>query len=304
MNDHTGIEHDITIEKETGDIPYHDQDGYADDPDERSPEGMKHVGQAQQYAKYYVYRERGYDTLDVDKNPDRLLHAAIIVAALSTNAFEDHFGDLYRQLKSHNTDQEPVVHVEDDVREDTFFVYAKEIYLGLEDEELAELATSLTDEDVIAYLQDAAELLESEPTGSVGLLEKFPSLAEEYDLEGFIDETDPEQWIRATPTVYPRWRIGKGIHQDPDQLPDIDDDPDCRLEIVPYDPDSIEDLQEYVVQHIKCQIRDCFVHMGMVPPEPFHVQGPGADINTMQFQRYDFLQPYHDPDADIDWESV
>ncbi|QCW04056.1 hypothetical protein [Natrinema pallidum] len=301
--DNNGEEHLIEMEMD-GEIYHHNQDAYADDPDKRSSEGKKHVGHAARYAKYHVYRERGYDTFDVSENPDRLLQTAIIVGALSREEFEEYFGDLYQQLKSHGTDQDPVVDVMDEVREDAFFVYAKEIYLGLDDSEIAELATSLTDADARAYLQAAASLLDDASAGSPELIEEFADLAAEHGIDPFHGVDEPGQWIRAAPTLYPKWRIGTQLHEDPDQLPDIDGDPDCRLEIVPYDPDSIEALQEYVVQHIKCQIRDCFVGMGIVPPEPFRVQGPGTDFYTMQFQHYDFYQPYHDPDADIDWESV
>ena len=303
VDDNNDVEHWIEMEFD-GEIKYHEQDAYADDPDKRSPEGKKHVGQTKQYAKYQVYRERGYDTLDVSENPDRLLQTAMVIGSLSTAAFEAHFGDLYQQLKSEYTDQPPVVDVEDEIREGTFMVYAKEIVLGLDDTELAELATALSADDVEAYLTEAASLLDDESTGSAGLLEEFADLTAKYDLDEHATIEDPAQWLQATPTVYPKWRIGTQIHQDPEQLPDLDVEPDCRLEIVPYNPDSLEDLQEYIVQHLKCQIRDCFVAIGVIPPEPFQVQGPGTDFYTMQYQHYDFLQPYHDPEADIDWDAI
>ena len=41
VTDNSGTEHDITVEMNSGDIAYHNQDSYADDPDKRSPEGKK-----------------------------------------------------------------------------------------------------------------------------------------------------------------------------------------------------------------------------------------------------------------------
>jgi hypothetical protein len=303
--DNQGVTHELTLVKSTGEIEYHSQDGYADDPDERSPEGKKHVGQASRYAKYHVYRERGYETFDASENPDRLLNTAIVLDTLSPAAFEEHFGDLYQQLKSHYTDQEPAVHVEPEVREDAFMIYAKEIYLGLDDTDLADLTDTVATEEMEAYVHDVGTLLDDSPAGSAGVIDQLDELAAKHGLDDLTDETPaPEQWLAATPTIYPRWRIGTEIHQDPEQMPEIDGKPDCRLEIVPYDPDSIEDLQEYVIQHIKCQIRDTFVRMGVTPPEPFQVQGPGLDLVTMMYQHYESLQPYHDPEATIDWGAV
>ncbi|QCW01824.1 hypothetical protein [Natrinema pallidum] len=305
--DNNEEEHLIEMEMD-GEIYHHNQDAYADHPDNRSPEGRKHVGQAARYAKYYVYRERGYNTLassDSLQDPNRLITTAMVIHSLSADAFEHHFGDLYRQLKSHAGAGEPVVHVKDAVMEDAFMVYAKEIYLGLEDTDLAEVIETLSTEDATDYLRDAVTLLEDEETGAAGVLDQLAPLAAEYGLEDDLSETlEPEQCLDATPTVYPKWRIGTQIHEDPDQLPDIDREPDCCLDIVPYDPDSIEDLQEYIIQHITCQVRDCFVSIGVTPPEPFRVQGPGQDFITMQYQHFDYLQPYHDPDAEIDWENV
>ena len=164
VQDNNSVDHGIEMDFD-GEIKYHQQDAYADDPDERSPENKKHFGQARDYARYYAYRERGYDTLDVSENPDRLLQTAMVIGSLSTAAFEEHFGDLYQQLKSEYTDQSPVVDVEDEIREGTFMVYAKEVVLGLDDAELSELATALSEDDVQAYLTEAASLLDEESTG-------------------------------------------------------------------------------------------------------------------------------------------
>ncbi|PYZ02522.1 hypothetical protein C8039_18400, partial [Halogeometricum sp. wsp3] len=44
-----------------GEVTYHEQDGYPDDPDKRTSEENEHVNQARRYAKYYVFAQRGYD---------------------------------------------------------------------------------------------------------------------------------------------------------------------------------------------------------------------------------------------------
>lgn len=302
VTDNNGKKHEIEMEFD-GEIKHHEQ-VYANATHGRTPEEDKHVGHARGYAQYYVYRERGYDTLDESRNPDRLMSTAAVVAALSSDEFEDHFGDLYQQLRSHGGHAEPVVGVMDAVKEDSFFVYAKEIYLGDEGEMWSQLESASL-EQVEGYLETVGERLSEESLGIAGLIDELPEIAAEHGLDDVsVPSVDPTQLIEATPPPYPRWRIGTQIHEDHEQKPDLDRKADCRLEIVPYVPDSLEAFQQYVLHHIKCQIRDCFTTIGVVPPEPFRVQGPGLDLVTMQYQHYPALQPYHDPDADIDWENV
>ncbi|WP_239524460.1 hypothetical protein [Halogeometricum borinquense] len=59
--DNNDVEHLIEM-NESGEIKYHDQDGYPDDPCERARAENIHVNQARRFAKYWVYRKRGYDT--------------------------------------------------------------------------------------------------------------------------------------------------------------------------------------------------------------------------------------------------
>lgn len=304
VTDRNGVVHDFTIEKTTGEIEYQSQDGYPDDPNLRTDEEKIAIQQAANFARYHVYRERGHETIDRHRNPDRLALAALIVESLSTEAFEEYFGDLYQQLESEYTDQEPVVEVHEALQDDdAFMLYAKELYLGFDDGMLEELVGAQSADAVDAYLEDIAQLTADAQAGTAGVFDDLDTLIEEHDV-GTDTATDAAAWVDAVSGVHVQWRVGEDLHREENDSPDLDRGPDAIVEIIPHEPDSIESFQAYVVQHLKCQIRDQLVEMGITPPEPFQVQGPGADISTMIQQHYDGLQHYHDPDATIDWEAV
>lgn len=84
--------------------------------------------------------------------------------------------------------------------------------------------------------------------------------------------------------------------------PEIDREPDARVELSPFQPGSVADLQDQVVTNLLCQVRDCYLTMGVAPPEPVRIQGPGTFQRSTWFQHYDVYQRYHDTAADIDWE--
>nr|WP_239524404.1 hypothetical protein [Halogeometricum borinquense] len=67
--DNDGIEHRIVIGHD-GEIKSHVQDGYPDDPTERTNKEDQNVAQARRFARWHVYREKGYDTIPTDENHD------------------------------------------------------------------------------------------------------------------------------------------------------------------------------------------------------------------------------------------
>ncbi|ELZ79659.1 hypothetical protein C455_08742 [Haloferax larsenii JCM 13917] len=303
VRDNKGSQHTVAVGFD-GEIQGHSQDGYPDDPDHRTDAEKIYIQQAANYARYYVYRKQGYDTFDPlnHRNPDRLALAALVVGALPTDAFEAHFGDLYQQLKSEYTEQEPVVDVHEALQDDdAFMLYAKELYLGLDEGILDDLIDATSEDSLDAYLEDVARLSADAESGAAGIFEDLDRIAADH---GVSAATDPSDWVEAVSGVHVQWRVGTDQHREENEPCQLDRDPDATLEIIPYNPESLDEFQSYVVHHLHCQVRDQLVEMGVTPPAPFQVQGPGADISTMIQQHYDGLQPYHDPYADIDWSAL
>jgi len=102
--DNNEIEHWIEIKYDTSEISYHEQDGYADDPNKRTSVENEHVRQARNYARYHVYQEKGYNTFSVEKNRPGVERAKAAIEALPQSVFTDYFTDLYKQVKGNGPD--------------------------------------------------------------------------------------------------------------------------------------------------------------------------------------------------------
>ena len=97
--DNNDVEHIIDIQKSDGVITAHNQDGYADDPNKRTSVENEHVRQARNYARYYVYQEKDYDTFPVERNRPGVERAKAAIEPLPQSEFAERFADLYKQVK-------------------------------------------------------------------------------------------------------------------------------------------------------------------------------------------------------------
>ncbi|MFW6321195.1 MAG: hypothetical protein ACOC0Z_05040 [Halohasta sp.] len=251
----------------------HDQDAYPDDPADRTKAGNEHVNQARRFAKYWVYRQRGYETLNGWQNPDRITLAAIALKQLSPSAAEEYLGDLYQQFRSLHSDADPAVDVPDGV-DPSRAVYKQDVYLGLDDRDAAAYAAALSETNDIDDL-DAAEL----PTHDDGL---------------FIESTSGVHvhWDDANGQYHTQWGDQPAFAEDRD--------PDGRLELLTFDPESITELKRQAVRNLLCQVRDCYLAMGIAPPERFRLLGHGRHDASTWYVHNDYYEDYYDPDADIE----
>ena len=271
--DNNGCLHEISIEKESWDIVYHEADRYPDDPADRTKVGNEHVNQARRFAKYWVYRQRGYETLNGWQNPDRITLAAIALKQLSPSAIEESLGDLYQQFRSLHSDIDPAVDVPESV-DPSHAVYQQDIYLGIDEVDAAAYATALSDSDDNSDF-DTADL----PAHEEGL------------------------FVESTSGVHVRWDDAAGqYHTQWGDQPAVDDDrdPDGRLELLSFDPESITDLKRQAVRNLLCQVRDCYLAMGIAPPERFRLLGHGRHDASTWYVHNDTYEDYYDPDADIE----
>lgn len=300
LRDNNGVEHVIEMEFD-GEIKYHEQDGYGGRPSERTAEESEHGNHARRFAKYWVYRKRGYETLEPRKNPDRLLAAVMALTPLTPEAAEEYLGDLYRQFRSIYDDGEPVVEMPEGVAPDDAF-YLQDIYLGAEDARLSAAAAQvLSDPDLLEVVGLSVGVGGERPDGAE-IVPQFHEL-----VAAALDE-DPE----SLPSLREGLLIDavSGIHvqhgpyaqetTDYGDQPALDRAPDARIETYPFEPGSITDFQVHLAKHLVCQIRDCYLTMGIAPPEPFRIQGYGRREATRWYFASDFYEPYPDPDASID----
>ncbi|ELZ25843.1 hypothetical protein [Natrinema limicola] len=293
--DNNDAEHLIEM-KFDGNITGHQCEAYADDPANRTDEENEHNNQARRFAKYYVYAERGYDTVAHVNHPDYIEAVRQAIVSLSDAQFEQFFSPIHQQLRSHHdsTVERPrslpsAVRYPDDV------IYKQDLYLGIDPRE-----SDFADE-ARAIAADRGLDLEAGMTSraltdvSASELEKWQSFADEL-----ADTIDPEA---VDAELGLEDGAVSGIHVSyPDEYGELvtesaedplERQPDARLELLTADPGTLEEFNPYLDHHLRCQIRDCLVGMGLTPPAKYRVLGPGKFIYTRRYNHYNMYPELH-----------
>jgi len=299
--DNNDAEHVIEIEFD-GEIKHHQSDAYATKAADRTPEENEYNEQARKFARYYVYVERGYDTMPPTDHPERINAARLAIQGLGDDRFDELFGDLYNQLRSYyDYDTERPIPVPPLASSSDSVLYRQNVYLGVDP-----LETELTDvaEDMAtAYGLDlSATSVKEQPLNalSAGAVADWMSFA--TDLVDRADEQEIDladgAYIDAVSTLYASYLDNGGAQHtaDPDTDP-FEREPDTLIELPPIDPGPLAEFREYLDHHLKCQIRDCFVRMGVEPPEEFRVLGNGRLDATAAYKLLEMYPRYHDPDT-------
>jgi len=297
--DNNGGEHHIEMHKSSGEIYAHHCEAYADKPRNRTPEENEHNEQARRFAQYYVAVKRGYDTVPPMTDTGRLNAVREAIESMSTEECMDYFGDLRQQMASHHGTAERVVEIPDAAKAPGFVLYRKDVYLGLNpaETEFADqadrLATShgldLSDPEVPE--RSIADLSSSERTTWEEFSEELGSVLASSDTN-----VSEGVYIDAVSDLYMAYPDETGREHVTDVRQPFDREPDARFELGPVDPRSPEEFQEYLAFNLKCQIRDCFVRMGVHPPEEFRVLGYGRYEAAERYNKVDFYPKFHDPE--------
>ncbi|ADD04332.1 uncharacterized protein Nmag_0747 [Natrialba magadii ATCC 43099] len=304
VQDNNGVDHGIEM-NESGEIKYHEQDGYPDKPAKRTQEEHEWVNQTRRFAKFYVYRQRGYETVDPLSNPDRIVTAAMAIANLPADTFEDYFGEFYQQMRHDAGEAAPVVEVPD-LPPVTVPRVEQDIYLGLDQTDTAALLEDLIADGALEAVVRTVEQA-TDSGGLVSRIQQTFASDEEIDTSS-VAETFSEGVIEAIGPVTIRWANGdrdEAVTGESDgAVPDRH--PDARPQMFgrAYQFDDLEDFRHSLVRHLCCQVRDCYITMGIAPPEDVRIQGPGFYDHIGWYSNHDFYQDYHDPQATItDWHE-
>lgn len=293
--DNNAVEHKIAVELEGG-IRGHAQDGYPDDSTKRTGDGNQHVDQARRFAKYYVQQERGYQTVAPSDHPDAINAVRLTIKDLSESEFAEQFGDLHQQLRSHHTNVDPVVELPNVVTNTDIVVYRQQLSLGVDpfETELAEEARTLAaDRDLSS--DDISKPLTDLSKQAISAWETFTDefadlvATQEADLaDGTYIETVSPLEVRYPQQGHLETVADAGGGSTALQ-------PHTTLELLPYDPGELSKFKEFLDYHLRCQIRDCFIGMGLHPPEEFRVLGYGKFIYARRYGQYEMYPEYHDP---------
>jgi hypothetical protein len=295
--DNNDAEHVIEMEFD-GEIKHHQCEAYADKPRNRTPEENEYNEQARKFAQYYVYLERGYDTVPPEIHPERINAVREAIASMDEDEFETLFGDLHQQIASHQGNADRVLDLPRDIAGPDSVLYRQHVYLGFDP-----LETEYSDEaeDLAAkYGLDLTgeSINASDPTDDIdgwrAFTEDLGALAADDDAtltEGlsidsvsslylaYVDEDGHEHIGEPADDPYPR-------------------EPDTLVELPPMETGTLSELQDYLNHNLACQIRDCFVRMGLEPPEKFQIIGFGRYEAAEQYRKLEMYPNYIDPEEE------
>ncbi|SEL13961.1 hypothetical protein [Haloferax larsenii] len=281
-----------------GQITYHEQDGYPDDADKRTSEGNEHVNQARRYAKYYVFAQRGYDTVEHIENPAYIDAVRRGINGLSEAAFERYFGALYRQLRSHQDDTDRPRELPSGVRKPDAVVYEPEVYLGVEvvGEDVADRAQSLA----AAHGLDLDEDIEVHPVSELSddTLDRWKAFGDDLGDIVAREDLDTDFTITGVSGLHVGYPNLRGQHEVDEADSPFTHEADARFSLLPYAPDSFEEFPAYLDHHLRCQVRDCFLKMGVVPPEEFQVLGFGKFRDARRYDHFEMYPEVHKREGD------
>ncbi|NGM69156.1 hypothetical protein G6M89_09075 [Natronolimnobius sp. AArcel1] len=97
VQDNNGVDHGIEMTFD-GEIKYHEQDGYPDDPAERTPNESEWIQQAKEYARHHVWQETDYEPFPVEKNLPGIMRVREAIQELPTDGVRELFADAYNQV--------------------------------------------------------------------------------------------------------------------------------------------------------------------------------------------------------------
>lgn len=294
LRDNNGVEHVIELEFD-GEIKYHDQDGYPDQPAERTEEGNEHVNQTRRFAKYYVYTQRGYDTVPPRENPVRIDAVRQAINEMDLEQFEEFFGDLYQQLDYEmGGGSSPAMDVPPQASDPA--IYSKNVYLGIDPLE-TDLGETLAIEHGLDIDESAADVDLSKVSGAK--LEQWSEFTGEFTARAVGEDIDLDEavYLDHVSDLYVQYPDGPDLAAADEHLEDQGREPDTVIELLPIEPADLADLKAFLDHYLKCQIRDTFVEMGVHPPDEFRVIGMGRFMASVGYENIDFYPEFHDSTA-------
>ncbi|SEL14017.1 hypothetical protein [Haloferax larsenii] len=123
-----------------------------------------------------------------------------------------------------------------------------------------------------------------------------PESAVLYKQEIYLDDADE---IEAVSGVIVEYYVAKGERRTVHHGEVPDRDPDACVEVSPAPLVAVEPFRDYLAYNLRCQIRDCYVGMGLEPPSQYKVLGPGQYRFTGKYQHFECYPEYYRKDADI-----
>lgn len=313
VEDRANTTHDLDITRD-GTVRRHHIRGRSADVANQSRDEAEQLRQVQRFAKYYLFRQRGYETLtpydgtDRIAYPERVAAAALIIGAMSLETFESQFEAAYHQRKRPTPADCPPVQPPGDSQETTCTRIEQDIYLTVDDDLLRSLQDVLVELEALGALR---QLMDRRPDKEDEHL--FDRLASIFSRSDGLAASSPARptgeipFIRGTSPLRVHWQIDGATRVEYGSGGESPNAPiACRLQLpmTTQPVTSVAAFQRLVLDHLICQLRDCYVGMGLAPPRDLRVRGQGIAAFSTEFADGETYQRYDDPKAIIDWDRL
>lgn len=168
----------------------------------------------------------------------------------------------------------------------------------------------LSDEEIESYFGElrtqSLSHYRDHPEVDVGDIERPYALPENkigdddyiiYQQELYLDEAGD---IEAVSGLIVEYYVARGQRENVRHGEDpLDRDPDARIALPPAALMSPGMTRDYLRYNLRCQIRDCYLMMGLEPPAEYKVLGIGQYVPSARYHRFDMYPEYFDKDAEI-----
>ena len=256
------------------------------------------VSQSRNYAKWHVYQERGYETFPRDRNPDRIAASLLALLERDDEEYDRAFETLHQQLLSYHDDVDRPLAIEDAVPDPEAVLYMQDLFVDTDLADIRGLHRTVADRINEAAIDTLGELVNQ---NLVGRFEEVEDVVEhvgttgkqaDLDIGEFAFEEVSELYYAYYPGTNELRTVGRDAR--------LDRDPDTTIQLSTGDPGPLPGFRTFLANHLLCQIRDCFIGMGVDPPLTYRVLGLGLHHFTLKYMNFDMYPVYVDPDADIE----
>lgn len=312
-------QHQLSLSTD-GAVGRHWCDQYPRDGPEPSADARVRLARVERFAQYYLARSEGYETLSPYTeqcpiaDPDRLVVTTLIVGAMSQETLESQFEACYDRLTALGaTDTSPLTATPTEPAPD-WAIVEQDVSLTVSTADVRRLADALVAVNGPEKLRRALDIAPDRGDADLfARLDRLLSSTERSDDEvtgdRFLAVEPPVRVYRDAETPAPDERAGG---------PDTgrrDGGADrtaggrtvaARIQLTPACTpiDSAASFQRRLVDHLRRQLRDSYVGMGLRPPSGARVTGPGIAACTERYDRVDALQNYHHDHAIVDWSAL
>ncbi|MFC3960297.1 hypothetical protein [Halovivax cerinus] len=308
--DNADDRHRITVER-GGDVVNHQCDRDGPTSAEPSAEDAVRADRSIRFAKYYCYRTRSVDTLDpygTDRltYPERLVATTLWIASMEPPTVTEHFPSLYRLYGPADDIDEDTVPPPD--VDDEWIGIDQPVFLDVEPDRLRTLLDTTIELEALGALR---HLLDRYPDRRGDTLAaRLTAILGTRQTPRPSDESAPDRYDPFVTTAPLDIRrpddTSKTVQTDDGEAETA---PGLLAARIQFDRDvrpvtSPAALQRRLFDHLRCQLRDCYVGMGLAPPRDVRVRGPGIAWFARSYDREPTTQRYHDPDAIVDWTAL